>query len=215
MARSIFFSFHYDDVKSFKVNVVRNSNMVKRSTAGNIFSDGSLWEEAKRKGKRDLQKLIEEEGLYNTSVTAVLIGDETFSRHWVKYELIKSFEKGNGILAIHLNRIKNKDGYISKRAKNPLDYLGLEIWENGELFFYELVDKKWRIFEDLKMINNRKSNTIYFKERSSWQKFWGIGTEKFRFYKFSELFETYCWRNDDGSNNFAEWIEHSYGGFVI
>lgn len=97
MARNVFFSFHYEDVKNFRVNVIRNSNIVKSGNTQTVFSDGSLWEDAKRKNKLDLQNLISEVGLYDTSVTSVLIGSETYSRPWVRYEIVKSFEKGNGI----------------------------------------------------------------------------------------------------------------------
>lgn len=56
-----------------------------RDAAG--FWDASLWEEANVKGDESLKRLIQS-GLGNTSVTAVLIGPETFSRPWVIYEII-------------------------------------------------------------------------------------------------------------------------------
>lgn len=215
MARSIFFSFHYDDVKTFRVNVVRNSNVIKRASFQNVFSDGSLWEKTKEKGTAKLKELIEASGLYQTSVTAVLIGAETYSRRWVRYEIIKSFERGNGLLAIHLNRIRGRDGYITTRGKNPFNYLGLEATENGNVHFYELVNRKWIPFADLPVINNRVSNTVYFKPRTNWDILIGKGRNKFRFYKFSELFNTYCWNDEDGANKFGEWIEDAHGGYTI
>lgn len=216
MTRSIYFSFHYEDVKSFRVNVVRNSNIIRGTGTGNIFSDGSLWEEAKRKGARDLKKLIEQTGLYNTSVTAVLIGPETFDRRWVKFELVKSFERGNGILGIHLNRIRGKDGYIVAKGKNPLDCLGLVASAEGHIYFYELENRKWYEYADLKFINNRKSNTAYFKEQTLWERLTNTGLEKFdTLYRFSDLFKTYCWINDEGNNNFSKWIEGAYSGVIL
>ena len=73
-----------------------------------------------------------EEGLKKTSVTTVLIGDETASRRWVKYEIVKSFERGNGILGIHINRIRGRDQSISARGLNPLDRLAFQISEDGK-----------------------------------------------------------------------------------
>ncbi len=215
MARSVFFSFHYDDVKSFRVNVVRNSNIVKHQASGNIFSDGSLWEEAKIKTKKSLHNLIEDVGLYGTSVTSVLIGSNTFERPFVRYEIIKSFELGKGLIGVYINRIRSKHGYIDAKGRNPFDYVGLTIGENGRVNFFEFVNRKWIPFKELTEIKNRKSNTIYFEEQTPFQKFWGTGKEKYRFYKFSEFFASYCWINDDGTKNFANWIEDAHSGYII
>jgi hypothetical protein len=58
MARSIFFSFHYEDVSSFRANVVRNSWLTMRDRSAN-FIDKSMWEEAEKKGVPFLKALIE------------------------------------------------------------------------------------------------------------------------------------------------------------
>ena len=198
MARYTFFSFDYEDVKNFKVNVVRKSWLINRNE--DTFVDGSIWEKEKKKGDSVIKNLIDD-GLNNTSVTAVLIGSETANRRWVKYEIVKSFEKGNGLLAVHINRIRGKDQCISAKGTNPFDRLSIYITEDGrKIQFYELVNRKWQLFEDLPEINNKKSNTIYFKD--------GFFTNDFgKSFLFSELFETFCWVNDDGHKNFSDWVE--------
>lgn len=128
MARYVFFSFAYDDVKNFKVNVVRNSWLLKNPEE--TFIDGSIWEKSKKKGDQYLKRLIER-GLNNTSVTAVLIGEDTANRRWVNYEIVKSFEKGNGILGIHINRIKGRTG-LTARGLSPLERLGFQVAEDGK-----------------------------------------------------------------------------------
>ena len=199
MPRYVFFSFAYDDVKNFKVNVVRNSWLLKN--LDETFIDGSIWENTKTKGDPFLKKLIET-GLNKTSITALLIGQNTANRRWVNYEIIKSFERGNGILGIHINRIRGKDGYICSGGQNPLDRLAFEISEDGQkINFYELINNKWYIYEDLPQINNKKSNTLYFSDS-----FWN-GNEFGEFYRFSEKFDTYCWSRDGGNENFSDWIE--------
>jgi hypothetical protein len=45
MARFVFFSFDYSDVGNFRVNVVRNSWLLKNKQE--TFVDGSIWESAK------------------------------------------------------------------------------------------------------------------------------------------------------------------------
>ncbi|MGZ4055290.1 MAG: TIR domain-containing protein [Bacteroidia bacterium] len=198
MARNVFFSFAYDDVKNFKVNVVRNSWLLKNKAES--FVDGSIWETAKTKGEAALKKLIEE-GLNKTSVTVILIGEDTANRRWVNYEIVKSFDKGNGIIAININRIKGRTG-LTARGKNPLDRLGFQISEDGsKVDFFELKNNKWREFTDLPQINNKKSNTLYFGHH------WWHGNDYGKFFRFSDLFKTGCWDFDDVNKNFASWVE--------
>lgn len=200
MARFVFFSFAYDDVKNFKVNVVRNSWLLKNKEE--TFVDGSIWEKSKTKGDAYLMKLIED-GLKNTSVTTILIGEDTANRKWVNYEIVKSFDKGNGIFGIHINRIKGRTG-LTARGQNPLDRLGFEVSDEGtKIRFYELTNHKWRPFQLLPEINNKKSNTIYFDDH------WWRGNEFGKFFRFSDKFKTFCWDFDEGQKNFASWIERS------
>ncbi len=139
--------------------------------------------------------------MHQTSVTTILIGTNTASRRWVKYEIIKSFERGNGILAIHLNRIRDKFQNTSSKWLNPLDRLGFQISDDGKkIRFYELVNGKWKLFTDLPEINNKKSNTLYFKD--GW-----FSNDFGCFFKLSEKFNTYCWKIDDGHKQFTDWIE--------
>lgn len=199
MARYTFFSFSYEDVKNFKVNVVRNSWLLNNNSQ--TFIDGSIWENEKSKGSAAIKALIEE-GLNRTSVTALLIGDNTYDRRWVKYEIVKSFERGNGIIAIHINRIRGKNQKISARGLNPLDRLAFEVSNDGKkIHFYELIDGRWLSYRDLPEINNKKSNTLFFDDS-----FW-LGNEFGKSFLFSDKFQTYCWTNDDGHTNFVDWIE--------
>lgn len=200
MARNVFFSFAYEDVKNFKVNVVRNNWLTK--DRNNSFVDGSIWENAKTKGETALKRLIEE-GLNSTSVTAVLIGQNTANRRWVNYEIVKSFDKGNGILGIHINRIRGTTG-LTSRGLNPLERLGFEISSDGaKIHFYELENRQWYEYTDLPVINNKKSNTLYFDHH------WWHGNDYGKFFKFSDLFNTDCWDLDDGNSNFSYWIEEA------
>ncbi|MBL0048861.1 MAG: TIR domain-containing protein [Bacteroidetes bacterium] len=201
MARYVFFSFAYDDVKNFKVNVVRHSWLINKNEE--TFIDGSIWEKDKTKGSIAIMKLIEN-GLNKTSVTAILIGEETANRRWVNYELIKSFDRGNGILGVYINRIRGKQQAISARGLNPLDRLAFQISEDGrKIRFYELINRKWVVYSDLPEINNKKSNTLYFED-SFWK-----GNDFGKSFRFSEMFNTFCWINDDGHKNFSSWVEEA------
>lgn len=199
--RCTFFSFCYDDVRDFRANVVRNSYVTKYGK--DTFIDGSIWEKNNIKSSVKIKELIDNSGIKNTSVTAVLIGDHTADRRWINYEIFKSFEQGNGILGIRINRIKDKSGHITCKGLNPLDRLALHVSDDGKtISFYELKDRKWQPFNDLPTINNKKSNTLFFED--GW-----FNSDFGKTFRFSELFQTYCWVNDDGYNNISQWIEEA------
>lgn len=116
MARKVFFSFHYErDI--WRTNVVRNSGVVEGSAAAG-FHDGSLWEEAKKKGDAEVKKLIDA-GLIGTSVTVVLIGAETARRKFVDYEIEKSIARGNGLLGLYIGGIKDQNGNTDAQGSAP------------------------------------------------------------------------------------------------
>lgn len=117
MARRTFFSFHYElDVQ--RASVVRKSSQLKTSITPD-WIEASIWESAKTTGKAAVQKLIDD-ALVGTSVTAVLIGTETASREWVKYEIDQSIARGNGLLGIYIHNIKDFSGSTASKGTNPL-----------------------------------------------------------------------------------------------
>lgn len=208
MARKVFFSFHYDDVNSFRVNVVRNSSMFKASGDASRVMDASMWEEARLKGVADLKALIDV-NLKGTSVTAVLIGEATHSRRWVKYELVKSFVKGNAILGIHLNRIRERTtSFIGRKGLNPLERLAIYVSDDYKtLTFLELVNGRWQEFVLYPWAVNREQNTVFFGP--SFLSRIGLSSDDQRMVKFSDLFNTYCWVKDEGYDSLANWVEEA------
>lgn len=117
MARRTFFSFHYEqDVQ--RASVVRKSSALKAELSPE-WIDASLWEEAKKKNDAAIQKLIDD-ALYGTTVTAVLIGTNTATRRWVKYEIEKSQSRGNGLFGIYIHNIKDFAGNTATKGSNPL-----------------------------------------------------------------------------------------------
>jgi hypothetical protein len=124
MARRVYFGFHYEDVTSFRANVVRNSWVTKSDDDDSVFFDASLWEKAKKLGFKSIKAKIDS-GLNNTSITAILIGQYTYLRPWVRYEIAKSFERGNGLLGIYIHGIPDKMNMICIKGKNPFAFLAL------------------------------------------------------------------------------------------
>src|SRR5271169_6307899 len=106
MARRVFFSFHYDN-DVWRANQVRNANVVAGSDIAGFF-DHSEYEEAKKKGKEGIEKMILKH-LKDTTVTVVLIGTETANRPWVKYEIDQSLARKNGLLGICIHHLKDSN----------------------------------------------------------------------------------------------------------
>src|SRR5271168_4044531 len=102
MARKACFSFHYErDV--WRAGQVRNSWVTRdREAAG--FWDAVAWEAVKKKGDDAIKAWIRNQ-MDGTSVTAVLIGAETASRPYVKYEIEQSSAKGNGLFGIYIHNM--------------------------------------------------------------------------------------------------------------
>jgi hypothetical protein len=118
MAGNTFFSFDYDDVRA--ANIVRNSNVVRKPGARMAFRDHSLYEKIKPRDAA-IEKAITD-GLKNTTVTAIINGGETYRSRWVKYEIAKSLERGNGFIVIDVDGVGLEPQ--PHRGPNPLDFMG-------------------------------------------------------------------------------------------
>lgn len=115
MARRVFFSFDYRHV--WRVNQIRSMpNVIGGAAAG--FHDGSLWEEAKRKGDANIKRMIDA-ALENTSVTVVCVTHGTADRKFIKYEIDQSLERGNGIVAVQIHHFKDQNGETGLPGRIP------------------------------------------------------------------------------------------------
>jgi hypothetical protein len=104
MARRVYFAFHYErDI--FRVNVVRNSNVVLGTDNAGFF-DKSEYEEVKRKNPQDIARRLLEK-MKGTSVTVVLIGRETWQRDWVAWEIEQSIANKNGLLGVYIHHVSS------------------------------------------------------------------------------------------------------------
>ncbi len=140
MARKTFFSFKYKDVS--RAMVVRNSWVAQgKESAG--FVDAADFEEVKRKGKQAIQNWIDSQ-LEGTSVTVVLVGENTSDSEYVKYEIKKSIEIKNGLVAIFIHNIEDFNDNTSIKGKNPfVEHFGFTPSENPAYpycFYYDWVN---------------------------------------------------------------------------
>ncbi|MDR4485644.1 MAG: TIR domain-containing protein [Nitrospirales bacterium] len=189
MAKRIYFAFHYQDVIDFRANVVRKHNFTGGVKAAGYY-DHSIWEESKKRGDIALKRMINGE-LEGTSLTAILIGSLTYARRWVRYEIMKSIERGNRVIGIHINSIKGKDQMIKALGPNPFDYLGLWISDDGCKGTPIVWDgNQWVIYSDLEGFAIDK------------QSYENCG----RSFQLSHWLPVYDWVAGNGFNNFSSWI---------
>lgn len=136
MARKVFFSFHFErDI--WRVGQVRNCWVTKpdRESAG--YWDKAKYEEVKKQGTDAIKRWIDN-SISGTSVTVVLIGKETSTRSWVKYEIQRSYKQGNGIIGIYIHNIKNSLGQTDIKGDTTFGEIS-----NGKYFFQLFPTYDW------------------------------------------------------------------------
>jgi hypothetical protein len=123
MARKTFFSFHYER-DAWRAANVRNSGVLSNDEESG-FIDAADWEKIEREGDAAIKRWIQDQ-LKNTTVTVVLIGAETASREWVRYEICESWKRGNAIIGVRIHGIKDQDSKTDGFGVNPLDVVSFE-----------------------------------------------------------------------------------------
>ena len=192
--RRVFFSFHYQN-NIWRVNQVRQSwrynHEYTRETEG--FFDGSIWESSRRTGPDSLKSLIRD-GIKNTSVTCVLAGAQTYQRRWVRYEIARSVVKGNGLLAVKIHLMGDRQGYVSAEGPNPLDYMG--VYRAGDrVLLAEHDGSKWVQYSDY---------TQAVELPPTWMK-----PHDTTVIKLSRYAGSYCYKTQMGSANFSSWVRQA------
>ena len=127
--RKVFFSFKYKDDVS-RAMIVRNSWVTQGKEAAG-FIDAANFEEIKRQGDVAIQRWIDDQ-LKGTSVTVVLVGQHTCSSRWVRYEIEKSIEIGNGLLGIDISKIENLQGNTSQQCGEIPKGYSFYLWNKDD-----------------------------------------------------------------------------------
>lgn len=191
--RRVFFSFHYQE-DIWRANQIRNSwRFGHESTReGRGFFDGSLWEKSQRTNDESLKSLIRN-GLENTSVTCVLAGTYTYIRRWVRYEIARSVVKGNGLLTVFIDMKKNEESKTCDRGPDPLDYMGVYLASNANIYLAEWRNGKWVRYSD---------HSAPVTLPSQWRK-----PTSSAVIQLSTYARNYCYVANNGPENFGGWIQ--------
>ena len=111
--RQVFFSFHYSR-DSWRAAQVKNMGLVDSSSTWSAND----WEEVRYKSEAKIKEWIDSQ-MKMRSCVVVLVGQETSSRKWVKYEIEKAYELNKGIVGIYIHKLKDEGGNQTDKGANP------------------------------------------------------------------------------------------------
>jgi hypothetical protein len=188
MARTVYFSFHYErDI--MRVQVVKHHHVTKGSYTAAGFFDGSLEEKAKTNGDDVVRRMINA-ALDGCSVLCVLIGRETYKRRWVDYEIFKSVEFGMGVVGVRIHQIPVPKQGTDDIGPDPFSYLGYGT-KSEKLHPMIKYESGWKDAPYQSLITESAAPYLVGRDRPV----------------LSSIFSVYDWEDDDGYNNFDAWIE--------
>ncbi len=187
--RRTFFSFHYQKDVS-RAHVVRNSWVTKDEREDAGFFDGSVFESKKRVGEDTLKAFLTD-ALNGTSVTCVVIGEETYARPWVRYELVRSFERGKGLFGVRVHGVRDLQKNLGVAGANPFDCLAYRV-ANDRVYWQELNGATWQAYD--RVPSMKLSDVAY-------------DLKQLHHHTFSYLFPVYDWVTDNGYENIKKWVQ--------
>jgi hypothetical protein len=117
MASKCFFSFHYKP-DNWRVSKVRNIGAIE----GNKPASDNDWETVTGGGDKKIKEWIANQ-MKGRSCTVVLAGANTANRKWINHEIVESWNKGMGVLVIHIHNITDVNDKQSTKGANPLYYI--------------------------------------------------------------------------------------------
>jgi hypothetical protein len=111
----VFYSFHYDN-DVFRVQQIRNMGVID----GDEPVSANEWEQIKRRGDASVEKWINDNMAYRRCVV-ILVGSDTASRKWVRYEIKRAYDTGKGLLGIYIHNLNCPRNGRCGQGPNPFD----------------------------------------------------------------------------------------------
>lgn len=136
MAKSVFYSFHYErDVH--RVQLVRNINALE----GQPLLNAQGWEQVRRQGDRAIEEWIDKEMAYKKAVI-VLVGHETANRPWVRYEINKAWDDRKPLLGVRIHGLSSM-GTVDSAGSSPFnDAVGIPLFDPTVVGWDGRIDSK-------------------------------------------------------------------------
>lgn len=120
MAKSVFYSFHYDK-DHWRVQQVMKMGALE----GQPILKSQEWESVKRRGDAAIQKWIQDQMAYKSAVV-VLVGTETAERPWVRHEIAYAWDNHKPLVGVRIHGLANDKGYTASHGSNPFSMVTLK-----------------------------------------------------------------------------------------
>lgn len=150
MARTVFYSFHYK-------NDVHRVQLVEQMGAleGQPILNSQEWEKIEGQGPEAVQRWIDEQMKHKRTVV-VLIGRQTSTRPWVKYEIEKAWAENRPLLGIKIHGLSSM-GSVDSEGANPFDVADVP---SRLIPVFDPTQKDWRGAIDSKATYNHLATNI-------------------------------------------------------
>jgi len=143
----VFFSFSHDEDRP-RAEVIYERWGERHPDGVPGFVDSRISNEARAGSEEDVKRAIRA-GVDQATVTCVLIGAHTWQDRWVRYEIARSVERGNGLFAVRINGIADPSTHQRTTAGwNPLAYVGVGKLKGGDYLLYENMNGQWIRYQD-------------------------------------------------------------------
>ncbi|ROR72392.1 TIR domain-containing protein [Bogoriella caseilytica] len=119
MAKSVFYSFHYDN-DVYRVQLVRQIDAL----TGAPEITGQNWEEVRFKTEAAIQNWIDKEMNYKKAVI-VLIGRRTAKRQYVQYEVERAWSMKKPLLGVRIHGLASLSDGPDSAGDDPFTALGM------------------------------------------------------------------------------------------
>lgn len=171
---------------------MKQSWLTKQDSEAAGFFDSSAFETKKRTSEDALKEFLTGQ-LKGTSVTCVLVGSQTAGRPWIRYELVRSFHRGNGLLAVRIHNIRDWNKQCATAGPNPFEQLAYRV-AGDRVYWQELNNGAWANYD--KVPSMALTEVAYDLKNEL-------------HHTFSSRFVIYDWAGDNGYDNLGAWVEYA------
>lgn len=116
MTRHVFFSFHFDD-DAWRTSQVRQMGVLE----GERVAYDNSWEKVREDTPEKIESWIDQQ-MDNRTCVVVLIGSNTASSDWVRYEICEAWRREMGVVGVRIHGLKDDEGKTSHVGINPFEY---------------------------------------------------------------------------------------------
>lgn len=116
---AVFYSFHYDRDAARVQQVLQMGSL-----EGQKILNAQEWEAVKRRGKTAIENWIDEQMKYKSAVV-VLVGAQTASREWVRYEIRKAWDEKRPLVGVRVHGLQDFNKKTDAAGANPFEKVAL------------------------------------------------------------------------------------------